>query len=230
MCIRDRASLFSDWKKTNAELLRSREMQTALLLHLKYLSMALQRKGMEKPELMIPATMAYVNELVAADKLFNDPKQKQNGANKILDQSLGQSVFANWLKLAQWLPDDKDWEGNPGNVAGILEKNARSILREKKDPQIVQTWDLQLRIEADRLTAGRSDFQNEKFNTTRRPTLLFNRAQDMVLIGQPNRGVIEMVAVLRANPSHPDFPNWLAALRGLLKPAAAAPPDQTSPQ
>lgn len=223
---KDKVTAFLDWKKANADLLRSKEMQTALLLQLRYLSMALQRKGMEKPETMIPAVMAYVNDVVAADKLLTDPKLKSNEPNKLLDQPIGQSVFSQWMKLAQWLPEDKVWESKPGDVAGILEKNVRPLMREMKDPQLIPTWDLQLKIEADRRTEARSEFQIEKFNSTTRPTLLFKRAQDMVLIGQPNRGVVEMVGVLRANPSHPDFGAWLAEVRRLLNPPQA----QTSPQ
>ena len=67
---KDKAATFMDWKKDNAELLRSKEMQAALLLHLKYLALAIQRKDMEQPENMIPALMGYVNELVSQDKLF----------------------------------------------------------------------------------------------------------------------------------------------------------------
>ena len=223
---KDKASALADWKKANADLLRSKEMQTALLLHLKYLSMALQRNGMENPATLIPDVMAHVNELAAADKILAEPKLKSNEPNKVLDQPLAQSVFSQWLKLAQWLPDDKVWEPKPGNVAGILEKNVRPLLRAKKDPQLLQTWDLQLKIEADRRTEARSEHEIDKFNTITRPTLLFRRAQDMVLIGQPNRGVVEMVAVMRANPSHPDFATWLAEVRKLLSPA----PAQTSPQ
>jgi len=223
---KDKVATFTDWKKANADLLRSKEMQTALLLHLKYLSMALQRKGMENPAAMIPSVMEYVNELVAADKLLADPKRKSKEPDKLLDQPLAQSVFSQWMKLAQWLPEDKVWEPKPGDVAGILEKNVRLLLREKKDPQLLQTWDLQLKIEADRRTEARSEYEIDKFNTTTRPTLLFKRAQDMVLLGQPNRGVGEMVAVLRANPSHPDFATWLAEVRKLLSP----PPAQTSPR
>jgi hypothetical protein len=220
---KDKASAFVDWKKSKADLLRSKEMQTALLLHLKYLSLALQRKGMENPEAMTPALMAYVGELVAADRDFLEQKQKPDEQKKLLEQPLGQSVFAQWLKLGQWLPEDKIWEQRPGDVAGILEKNLRPLFREKKDRQILQTWDIQLKLEADRITQGRSEHQIDKFNSTTRPTLQFKRAQDMVAIGQPNRGLVEMVAVIRANPSHPDFANWLATVRGLLKPADTSP-------
>ena len=38
------------WKKKDATLLRSKEMQTALLLHLRYLLLSFQRKDLEKPE------------------------------------------------------------------------------------------------------------------------------------------------------------------------------------
>jgi len=223
---KDKASAFVDWKKTKADMMRSKEMQTALLLHLKYLSLALQRKGMENPEAMTPALLAYVGELVAADKDFAEQKQKPDEQKKLLEQPLGQSVFAQWLKLGQWLPEDKVWEQKPGDVAGILEKNLRPLFREKKDPQILRTWDIQLKLEAERITLGRMDHQIDKFNSTTRPTLMFKRAQDMVAIGQPNRGLVEMVAVIRANPSHPDFASWLATVRGLLKPA----PQNTSPQ
>ena len=223
---KDKAATFMDWKKENAELLRSKEMQAALLLHLRYLAMAIQRQGMEQPENMIPALMAYVNELVSQDKLFADQSNLSEVPNGLLHQPLGQSLFSQWLNLEQWLPEDSVWEANPGDVTGILEKNIRPLFREKKDPQILQTWDLQLKIEAARITDGRSELQIEKFNTNTRPTLQFKQAQDMVLVGQLSRGVNEMVAVLRANPSHPDFANWASTLRGLLK----APADENSPR
>ncbi len=224
---KDKAAAFIEWKKANGDLMRSKEMQTALLLHLRYLTMALQRKGMEKPETMIPAVLSYVNDLVGDDKLFADQKQKSAEQKALLDQPLGQSLFAQWLKLGQWLPEDKIWESKPGDVAGILEKNVRPLLREKKDPMLLQTWDLQLKIEAGRITEGRSELQIDKFNKTTSPTLQFKQAQDMALIGEPNRAAVKMVAVLREYPLHPDFANWLAAVRGLLKTPAA---DQTSPQ
>ena len=170
---KDKVVAFLEWKKANADLMRSKEMQAALLLHLKYLSLALQRKGMEHPETMIPGLMAYVNDLVAADKVFADQKQKPNEQRNLLDQPLAQSVFSQWLKLDQWLPEAKVWEPKPGDLAGILEKNVRPLLREKKDPQLLQTWDMQLNIEAGRITEARSEYQIEKFNSSTRPTLLF---------------------------------------------------------
>lgn len=230
---KDKPEAFADWKKSRDDMLRSKEMQTALVLHLKYLLLSLQRKGLEKPEIQLPALMAYVNELVNADDIFfaspsaPDPKKKappKDEWRNLLDKPLSQSVFAQWLRLDEWLPDAKNWEFKPGDLAGILDKNVRSVLRDKRDPQLIPTWDMQMKVEADRITAGRSSHEADEFNTVTRPRLLFKRAQDMVALGQPNRGLVEVVALVRTFPSHPDFPAWLESIRGMLK------KPQTSPQ
>jgi len=223
---KDKPEAFSDWKKSHDDMLRSKEMQTALVLHLKYLLLSLQRKGLEKPEVQLPALMAYINELVAADDLFfaspapPDPKKKgppKDEWKSLLDSPLTASVFAQWLRLDEWLPEAKNWELKPGDLAGILDKNVRSVLRDKKDPQLIPTWDMQMKVEAERITSGRLAHKADEFNTVTKPRLLFKRAQDMAVIGQPNRGLVEVVALVRAYPSHPDFSAWLDYIRGELK-------------
>lgn len=223
---RDKAEAFSDWRKSHSDLLRTKEMQTALLLHLKYLLLSLQRKGLDKPATMLPALTGYLNEVIAADEHLTDQKPLPEEARNLMGQPLNQSVFCQWLQLGEWLPDEKSWELKPGDVAGILEKNVRSIMRETKDPQIIGTWDLQMKVEADRITTGRSEYQADQFNSVTRPRLLFKRAQDMVDVGQPNRALAEMVALVKTYPAHPDFGTWLARIRESIK----APAAQTSPQ
>ncbi len=223
---KDKPEAFSDWKKSHDDMLRSKEMQTALVLHLKYLLLSLQRKGIEKPETQLPALMAYINELVAADDLFfaspAPPDPKKKGAPKdewrsLLDSPLSASVFAQWLRLDEWLPEAKNWELKPGDLAGILDKNVRSVMRDKKDLQLIPTWDMQMKVEADRITTGRLAHKADEFNTVTKPRLLFKRAQDMAVIGQPNRGLVEVVTLVRTYPSHPDFPAWLDYIRAALR-------------
>ncbi|MFZ4774970.1 MAG: hypothetical protein ACOYM3_06395, partial [Terrimicrobiaceae bacterium] len=222
---KDKVEAFTEWKKSHGDMLRSKEMQTALQLHLRYLLLSLQRKDLEKPETQLPALTAYLNELIASDDLFAGQKPIPDEQKSLLEKPLGQSVFAQWMRMGEWLPDEKSWESKPGDVTGILEKNVRSVLREKKDPQLIQTWDLQMKVEAGRITVGRSEHQAEQFNTVTMPKMLFKRAQDMILVGQPNRGLTEMVTLVRTYPLHPDFASWLGKIRESIKPAA-----QTSPQ
>ena len=214
---------YAAWRKSRAELLRSKEMQTALLMHLKYLLLSFQRKDLEKPETLLPAVNAYLSDLIACEPIFSGAPEEARG---LLDKSIGQSVFAEWLQFGEWLPDEQAWESKPGDIPGILEKNLRSIMREKKDPQLIQTWDLEMRLAADKITAGRSAHRIDQFNAVTRPRLQFKQAQDMIVIGQPNRGLAAMIGLARTNPWHPDFAVWVARIRELVKPAS----DQTSPQ
>lgn len=226
---KDKAEAFAAWKKSHSDLLRSKEMQTALLLHLKYLIMALQRKDLEKPETQLPAVMAYLNELIASDDLFADQKPPNDETKALLNKPLNQSVFSQWLRLGEWLPDEKTWESQPGNVAGILEKNVRTIMREKKDPQLIQTWDTEMKVVANRITTGRSDHQADQFNTVTRPRLQFKQSQDMIAIGQPNRALTQMIMLVRTYPGHQDFPIWVGKIRELVTPAPVETSQQSPP-
>ncbi|MEI8310452.1 MAG: hypothetical protein WCH98_06845 [Verrucomicrobiota bacterium] len=230
---KDKVEAFIAWKKAHADLLHSKEMQTALLLHLKYLLMSLQRRDLEKPETQLPALMTYVNELVSCDDLFAKQNPPSDETRSLLTKPISGSIFAQWLPLGEWLPDAKNWEQKPGDIPGILEKNIRSVMRDKKDPQLIQTWDTEMKIEAARITTGRSEHQADQFNTVTRPRLQFKQAQDMAVIGQPNRALTETIALVRANPLHPDFGIWVAKIRESIKPPAQAPEPaaaQTSPE
>ncbi len=215
---------FINWKKTNGDALRSREAQLALTLYLKYAALSMLRRGSEKPLEFVAPSLAYLDELIAATDSVRSAKP--DDVRNLLSRPVGQSVIAQYLGIAPFLPEDKSWEASPGNVNGILEKNIRPALREAKDPALLQTWELQLKYEADRVTQDRSAHQIEQFNSVNRPRLIFQRAKDMALLGQPNRALNEMVGLVRANPTHPDFAAWVAEIRkGLSTPATP----ETSP-
>ncbi len=228
---KDKVEAYTEWRKKNADLLRSNQMQTAIELYLKYALLAVQRKGIDKPETLLPATMAYVQTLINADASLREGAGEE--VKNLLDKPLRDSVIAQYLNLGPWLPDDKSWEAAAGNINVILEKNIRPLLREAKDPQLIQTWDLQMKVEADRITAGRSTHKAGQFNAVDRPKLIFLRAQDMAAIGQPNRAVTEMFTLVRSHPEHPDFSKWVAEIRKSIKPVetpASTPAAETSPQ
>lgn len=245
--VKGQGAAFSNWKSSKADIFRAKELQTVLLLHLKYLVLSLERKGFDKPELFVPPSLAYVNELIGVDKMFLDQdkfiKESNDKAavavqkeivkikDDLLGKSLQESIFVKWFRLE--LPKGEDWELVPGNIPGILEKNIRMVLRKAKDPRIIETWELEMKVLADRVTFGRLEQQASQFNTVTRPRLQFSRANDMVEVGQKNRAINEIYGMVKTYPQHPDFDKWVQRLRELLKPAVqpapSAAPD-TSPQ
>ncbi|MDX2082279.1 MAG: hypothetical protein SFU53_15955 [Terrimicrobiaceae bacterium] len=220
---RDSVVAFNEWRKNNSDLLRSKDLQTAAILYLRYAALSVQRRDAEDPLDFVEPSLNFVGELLTVD-------EQRGGwpgpAKDLLDKPLTDSVVARWVRLGEWLPDDKSWERTPGNIAGILEKNVRSALRESRDPRLISAWDLQITTEAKRITQGRSEHQVQRFNTIARPRLLFDRAQDLKVVGQPNRAAVEILTLIRAHPDHPDFDNWTEALRQSVTPA----PAETSPQ
>jgi len=224
--LKDKVPAFIEWKKKNTELLRSREMQAALGMHLQYLVMSLERGSAPDAAPFAIPSMQYVGELVKAKALLQKQEKPPKEPKELLDKSLNDSVFVRWLNLGPWLPAASSWELNPGNISGILDKNVRPVWREAKDVRLLESWDFQMQAEADRITTGRLDHEADQFNTVTRPKLQFSRANDMAQLGMQNRAVAEIVGLVRTYPQHPDFASWVKKLREMLKssaPAAVAP-------
>jgi len=245
--IRNKGSSFTDWKSSRADLLRSKEMQTVLLMHLKYLVLSMERKGADQPELFAPPALAYAVELASLDPLFLKraesikentgqkdelalQKEVQKMKDELLNKSLTESVFVKWLRLGSWLPAADSWELTPGNISGILEKDVRPSLRKAKNPQLLETWEFEMKVLADRITFGRLEHQAEEFNTVTRPRLQFSRASDMEEIGQKNRAASEIYTMIKTYPQHPDFGKWMQGLREMLKIAGPAPEPEAAPE
>lgn len=215
------------WSRKNAELLRSREMQEALQLHLRYLVMALQRSDTKDGGKFAAPSFDYARELgdclTRMDKSGKAPRE----VRELLDAPLANSPFVQWLSLAPWLPSGDEWEPSAGNLDRILDKNVRPVWRAEHRPEILQTWDFQMKVHADRATLTGSDHTATQFNTVRRPQMIFGRAQDAASIGQTNRAAHDIFELVQKNPGHPDFPKWVAALRRLLEPPPAPEPSPT---
>jgi hypothetical protein len=227
--LKDKSQAFSDWKKKNADLLRSQEMQTALELHLRYLVLSLHRADSGKPNDFVNPSLSYINDvskmLLDQAKGISFPPE----AKGLLDRSLADSIFAKWMLLGPWLPKANDWELNPGNIDGIFEKNIRQSLRKENSPLLVGTWDLQIKIQADRITLGRLDYEADKFHMVTQPRMLFSRANDMTLVGLKSKGCAEILQLLRSHPEHPDFPQWAKTIRQVLSPPQATESPSPSP-
>jgi hypothetical protein len=237
-----KGAAYSDWKSSKAAMLRTKEMQAALVLHLRYLALSLERKGAEKPELFVPPSLAYVRDLATTDAMFikqavsaaqpggSDRDREQQAIdretiqlkNELLNRSLNDSVFVKWLRLGSALPKGDDWELTPGNLSGIMEKNIRTPLRAAKDAALLVTYEQEMQFLADRVSSSNRDHDATEFNTVVRPRIQLARADDMAALGQKNRAVTEIVLLIKTYPQHPDFSKWMQRVRELLTPAAAA--------
>jgi hypothetical protein len=225
--LKDKVPAFIDWKKKNAELFRSSEFQEALAFHIRYLLLTMARAGAKNGEEFAKPSLDYAAQLREFREKLIKADNTPDLVKELLDKGVNESVLTKWLNLGPWLNAGKDWEMSPGNLAGILEKNVRSVYRTTKNPQLPVTWDFEMQYEADRISTGRLTDAAEKFNTINRPRMQFAKANDTILIGMKNRGTSEILALIRTYPQHPDFGNWVSRLKESL--ATPKAPETVAP-
>ncbi len=217
------AAEFAEWRKTNAELLRSDRLQKAIQLHLRYLLLGMQRTSDgETAAAMAAPSLQYARDLAAfqADK---SPAPLPREGAELLQRPAREGIFARWLSLSSDLPGDKEWESAAGNLDGILEKNIRAPWRAQKDARLLAAWDMQMDALSKRALGAELDIEADNIARTAKPRLVFNRASDKALLGQPNAAQKDILLLIREYPAHPDWPSWVARLREMLGGTPPAP-------
>jgi hypothetical protein len=218
---RDNHQNLVDWRRRNEELMHSSAFQSAAQLQLHYLLIALQRSKEHDALAQAPEILSYLSELAAHDTHSPNDKTYPDAEN-LINQPLSSSSVVEWIQINDLLPTDNNFASSPGDYQGIMEKNVRTPLREKNDPRLPSTWDTQIAVESAQATISNSKQQIENFNQKRLPELLFKKAQDTAAIGQPNRGVSEIMILIQKYPMNPDVKSWVDAARKLLtKPASS---------
>ena len=207
---------FYEWKRRNTELLRSPQLQKAVQFHIRYLLLSLDYAQRQDPSSKFAEeSYAYARDL--ADALSSRELYRLSGPSvPLLQQPVAAGMFAKWLSISDWLPKSGDWEPAAGNIDGILEKNVRTPWRKKKDPRLIESWDLQLAYNAARAQRGNLDIQAYFNNTIAAPRSMFGRARDMAAIGRRDQAVMEILRLARNHPSHPDLSQWITAIREML--------------
>ena len=201
-------TLFQEWKKKEADHLKSVEMQTAVRLHLSYLLITLQHaNGLTIPQVM-PSLLRYSDMLTAAPELVS--------TQDILRQSVNASIFLKWYGSEKILGNVHDWEMNPGNLDGIWRTTILPQMRKEKDQRAILYWDNKLKLATDAAAETKRVFDVDQFRFIRKPALLWSRAKDLIAIGQRNRGISEMFNIVKNWPDHPNNAAWIAKLEGIL--------------
>src|SRR3954470_366223 len=122
---------------------------------------------------------------------------------------------------AQQAADDTPqptWEGTPGNFDGLYLNILLPEMRNQKDIRLLEYWDNKIKREGEAATRSQKTFEIDKFNQVRRPSLIWSRDQDLLRVGQKNRAIADMFAQIKAFPTHPDAPGWIAELELMLAP------------
>ena len=240
-------SQFKEWRDREGEALKEKEAAYAAQLHFRWMALTLQRSIGTPVKDLLPSVIAFTKEIAAdqaavdaledsirhdkelsgTSKRAKEHKTNDEAVKRMHDQIIrapvNGSVAAQVLKVGELMNVDK-WEMNAGNVDGIYSQIILPELRASHDPRLLEYWDMRLKREAENATKSKLAFDAEKYNQVRRPDILWNRAQDVLLLGQRNRALGEMFNLVKTYPSHPHASAWIAAIEQVISPAAADTP------
>lgn len=221
---------FQAWLKKNDDRLKSQPFRTALCLHLMYISMTISHNSGVKVKDQIPDLVSYSKQVLDnADTIYGDDRDDSpTSTARLMRRPISDSMFVRWEQIGHYMTGDANWEPVPFNVDGIYEKIILPEYRlEKNSTAIFQYWDDRIAREAARSQKSGKVVDVDRFTNITKGSLLWERSQEYAAIGQPNRGITEMLAIIKAYPMHPDAPEWITTVEKIVNaiptPAAPAP-------
>lgn len=195
-------------RKRQTEQLHNKEFVNGLRLQLSYLSLTWQHGMGVKTKDQIAALIDYANQV--------NSDYDGLATLDMFKKSLGESVFTTYFQVGPYISGLQDWSDHPFDTESIYQKTILPQMRKDKDPRLMDYWDNHLQSEAARASASGNGLVVTKFNHVRRPSLLWSRAEDELAMGNANQAVADMLAIIKANPDHPDFEKWAAELEGIV--------------
>jgi len=157
--------------------------------------------------------------------VHDDP---HNYVDMLLNSSVGEGFVAKSLGVAGLIGNVSPWEQSAGNLSGILEQDLRPYLREKKNPRLLDTWDLEISFSQALASANPDGKVVEKFQREEYPRLLWRKAADLELLGMPNRALKQRIAVAQQFPQSPDFEAWMGEINKQIEASAVKPKESPS--
>lgn len=238
---------FQDWKRDESEKLKSDAMQNAVRLHLNYLLLTLQYATGTPIQQLEPALQAHIAAVIAAgakdDEVIARRQKAKEMAERnpmlrgkrpdeeplfwdqqLIKQGVTNSIFVQWYGIQKMVSNLKDWEMAPGNVDGINQNTLLPYYRQNKDPKVLAIWDAKIQRESLAASNSTLAFKIDQFNKVRLPALLWNRANDAIAIGLRNRGIAEMLSLVKNYPDHPDLAAWISKLEEVIASADSSAP------
>lgn len=221
------AGEFSDWQKRNASWLSNSDFRSAVQLHLQYLALSMDRAASKKPEDFLHPARQHLLAVAELQKRFTT-SEPPNQAREILQTGIKNSPFTQAWQLQPFLEIEGPWSESSGQIEQLLQNNIRPVLRERKSPELLETYDWQIQFEADLLQRERRQHAREQFEKVRRPTLLLEKAEAQAQLGQVSRAAASALQVLQENAAHPDFNRWAEKIAQWLESAAPTEPNPSA--
>jgi hypothetical protein len=197
---------FKAWREKNEEALKKSETRAAIRFHLRYLMLTLKRSADAEPEILIPELARYANELDEVTDIARD--------HPMLKEPFVQGAIAKALDIM--MPKEA-WVDQAGNTAGMYQKLILPFWREKKDVQLLTYWKNRIEREGAAAKETRLDQKITDFETRQKPTLAWNYAQELLVLGREKEALGEMFTIVMNAQSHPSFESWAAELEKRLK-------------
>jgi hypothetical protein len=239
-------SQFRAWKDAEGAAFTDLEVQRAAQLYFRWLAITMQRSLGTSAKDLLPQVIQHTKDVAAdhtsmeafSDKIQKDKElanSKLHGNRKdtsredertrrVHDQVLRMAVNGGPPVKALHAEDlvkvDK-WEMSPGDIDGMFNSIILPELRAARDPRVFEYWDMKIKKESEAVK-NKPAYDQEKFSKEIYPQLLWNRANEYVALGQPNRALGEMFNVVKNYPQHPSLGNWIQQIEGLLAPAATS--------
>ncbi|HEY8899289.1 MAG TPA: hypothetical protein VIM61_02680 [Chthoniobacterales bacterium] len=143
----------------------------------------------------------------------------------LLNGGVNSGLAAQSLKLNGHLEGIPNWEWSAGNVSGILDQDIRTFLREKKDQRLISTWDYEISFRGEVVALKKDEEEKEKYWRMDVPRLLRKKADDVELLGFPNRALSMRLDLVKKYPEHPDFETWAGKVEEQVKAMEKSAPE-----
>ena len=210
------AKELQDWKKRHEADFKDVNFKNALCLNLMYLSLTISHDSGVKTKDLLPTLVAYTQQVLADQPGIA-------GQEEFMQTPLPKNIFVRWLQIGQYVTDDATWELIPANVDDIYTKVILpEYRREKNADAIFEYWNNRILREETLAADSKHPLDAQKFNKETRPGLLWQRAEEYVLLGQKNNAITAMVDIIKNFPYHPNAPAWIDEVEKMIKSDAAA--------
>jgi hypothetical protein len=189
-------------------------------LGLRYLALTLEAHGTRDEDLprLAPKLQSYLSDLVDSAK---DLKGRAMGMIQRANGGGGPVVEA--YQLQRYLKRT-GWVNDATNISAIYEQ---ILMKMAKPESLAGLWDTRILQEAAWNKGFRSNSEYELWLRDQMPVLRWRRGLSLHESGAGGLNALaDLLKVIQENPSHPEAPQWVIALRELINESAEVPPSQ----